>query len=322
MKWAGCVLVVMILITSFLTASENVQGKEKTETYEGLVNVNGVNIFCKFDGGENPVVVLDSAYGKDHLWTNVLAEELRETDEISVFQYDRPGLGQSDISKLERTPVNKAIELHSLLEARGIDSFYYVGSALGGLTIREYVYLYPNEVKGIVMMDCINEWQIEGIEDFLNSVDDSLLSKFISEFGKEDGTYDDLKNGINQIKKIKKFDSLRNIPLVVMSGNYHGFGDILDIYQNNFAGGENMENKWMEWQNNVAKLSDYSIKVDVDVYSYFIKKTETRYILNLIGVETEENNFIDQNLFFSERPYGVNLPLFRFFGLKSDGLGW
>lgn len=289
--------------------------------YQGLVNVSGTNFYCKLDGGLNPVVVLDAAYGKDHNWTNALADELRKTDKVDVFQYDRAGLGESEMTKNSRTPVNKARELHSILNARGVTKFYYIGYALSGFTIREYAYLYPNEVQGIVTLDCTTEDQIEGIEVFLNSLDKSLLKNFKDNFNKEDGTYEELKEGVMQIKKIKKFDSLRNIPLTAISGDDHGFGEILRACHRDESLGLEMESKWQKWQTNLTDLSDKSIHITLNVYSNFRKKTEVKSLLKMMEINFTENDYIDESLLFSEGVYGNNLPLFRFFAFIGDGLG-
>lgn len=315
-------VVVVTLVCSVLATSVSAKENGKIDSYGGFVDVDGVKIFCQVDGGDRPVVVLDAAYGKDHLWTNKLAEELRETKEVDIFQYDRPGLGKSDKSNLLRTPETKANELHAILKARGITRFYYMGYALSGLTIREYAYLYPGEIQGIVMLDCASEDQIEGIETFLNSINKSLAKKFKSNFMSEDGTYDDLKKGIEQIKKISKFDSLRKIPMVVISGEEHGFGDIFESVGRDFSDGVKMELKWKEWQNNLASLSDESVQIDVDVYSRFVQKTEVKSVLQLMKIEIRESDYIDTNLHFTEGDRPIDSLLFRFFGFVTDGLGW
>lgn len=291
--------------------------------YQGLVDINGTSLYCEVDGGKNPVVVLDSAYGKDHSWTNVLANELRKTEKVDVFQYDRAGLGMSDISLDSRTPLNKAQELHLLLNSQGITNFYYVGYALSSLTMRAYAYLYPEEIRGSVMLDCVSDDQIEGIELFLNSVDISLMENFKTGFIKEDGSYEELKIGLDQIKKIRKYDSFRNIPLTVISGDYHGFGDIFESYGKNFSDGELMEDKWNEWQNNLASISDKSRHIVLDVYYCFQKRTVTKLILETLGEKVDEKDYVDEPRFFSEGIYRKReWPLFRFFALINDGMGW
>ena len=278
--------------------------------------------YCELDEGASPIIVLDAPYGKDHVWTDVLADGLRETGEVRVFQYDRAGLGMSEAVITPRTPRNKAQELHLLLKAKGITKFYFVGYALSGFTVREYAYLYPGEILGIIMLDCATEDQIEGIDIFLNSVDKSLVKKFKANFKKIDGTFEDIKIGNKQIREIKKYDSLRDIPLTVVSGDYHGFAEISDVYDMAETKGIEMEEQWNEWQENLANLSNNSKHITLNVYSYFRNKTEIRLILEMLGFEVDKKNYVDRPLFFSEGICGDNLPLFRFFAFIADGLGW
>lgn len=293
------------------------------EFYHGFVEVDGISFYCEVDGGKNPVVVLDAAYGKSHIWTDVLAGELRKSKAVDIFQYDRAGLGDSSISDKQRTPLNKAQELHSILSARGVTNFYYVGYALSGLTIRAYAYLYPGEIQGVLMLDCASEDQIEGIETFLNSIDVSLMESFKTNFINEDGCYEEMKIGLDQIRRINKYDSFRNIPLTVASGNYHGFGDIFESSGKSFFDGEVMEKKWDEWQDCLAGISDKSRRVTLDVYYCFQKKTVTRLMLEIMRIKTNERDYVDEQRFFSEGVYRrESWPLFRFFAFVNDGLGW
>lgn len=302
---------VMFFCLMIMCMTENVcaQGKESD------------NFYFEFKEGSKPVVVLDAPYGKDHFWTTVLADELKKTKQVNIFQYDRAGLGKSKKTNTSRTPINKAKELHMLLKANGIDKFYYAGYALSGLTIRAYAYLYPGEVLGTVMMDCLTENQIEEIEPFLNSVSRPLMEKFKANF-KEEGSFADLKLGVEEIKKIKKYDCFRNIPLTVISGDYHGFDEILRTGGCSDSGGAEMEKKWNDYQAEIAEISDESKHITLNVYSHFRKKTEAKCILEMMGIDFNESDYIDEPLLFSEGVYGRNLPLFRFFSFVTDGLGW
>ena len=55
-----------------------------------------------------------------------------------------------------RTLPNYINELRLLLQKEGIEPPYIlVGHSLGGLIIRYYAHKYPNEVAGLVLIDCI-----------------------------------------------------------------------------------------------------------------------------------------------------------------------
>jgi len=103
-------------------------------------------------GSGSPTVVLESGISATCLnWRGVqkaLAELTR------VVAYDRAGLGWSDASDVPRTPSQIAAELHAALGAAGIEPPYVLaGHSFGGLAVRRFALLYPNEVAGVVLVD-------------------------------------------------------------------------------------------------------------------------------------------------------------------------
>jgi len=75
--------------------------------------------------------------------------------------YDRSGLGWSSPCRSARTPANIAAELHDLLQCGGIKPPYIlVGHSFGGLVMRRFALLYPDEVTGVVLVDPMRceEW--------------------------------------------------------------------------------------------------------------------------------------------------------------------
>jgi len=75
--------------------------------------------------------------------------------------YDRGGLGWSSPSRTARTPGNIAHELHSMLQHAGIKPPYIlVGHSFGGLVMRRYALLYPEDVASVLLVDPMRceEW--------------------------------------------------------------------------------------------------------------------------------------------------------------------
>jgi pimeloyl-ACP methyl ester carboxylesterase len=95
--------------------------------------------------------------------TNLNWFHIQET--VSRFagtaSYDRGGLGWSSPARTARTPGNIAVELHDMLERAGIKPPYVlVGHSFGGLVMRRYALLFPEEVSGVVLVDPMRceEW--------------------------------------------------------------------------------------------------------------------------------------------------------------------
>lgn len=75
-----------------------------------------------------------------------------------VCTYDRAGYGWSEKGKSPRTFEQAVFELKILLQKKGIKPpFILVGHSLGGPIIRIFQNKYPEEVKGIVLVDALYE---------------------------------------------------------------------------------------------------------------------------------------------------------------------
>jgi pimeloyl-ACP methyl ester carboxylesterase len=76
------------------------------------------------------------------------------SDKGKVLVYDRAGYGKSSVSTLSRTPQNMAAELNKLLYSIGIESdVIIIGHSQGGLNAVEYAVMYPDRVKGLILLD-------------------------------------------------------------------------------------------------------------------------------------------------------------------------
>jgi len=110
-------------------------------------------------GSGGPTVLFESGIAA----TNLNWRQIQEI--VSQFthtaSYDRGGLGWSSPTSSVRTPSNIACELHEMLESAGIKPPYIlVGHSFGGLVMRRYALLYPEDVAGAVLVDPMRceEW--------------------------------------------------------------------------------------------------------------------------------------------------------------------
>ncbi|MES2606784.1 MAG: alpha/beta fold hydrolase, partial [Pseudomonadota bacterium] len=82
----------------------------------------------------------------------------RTQDTVSEFAttiaYDRAGTGGSSDGALPRDGRQAALELHAALQNSGVPPPYVlVGHSLGGLYVRIYAAMYPQEVAALVLVD-------------------------------------------------------------------------------------------------------------------------------------------------------------------------
>lgn len=79
----------------------------------------------------------------------------------SVVVYSRSGDGRSEPGPGDHSARTCAAELHALLAHLKIQPPYVlVGRSYGGILVRLYTSLYPNEVAGMVLVDATHEQQV------------------------------------------------------------------------------------------------------------------------------------------------------------------
>jgi pimeloyl-ACP methyl ester carboxylesterase len=106
-----------------------------------------------------PTVLFEAGIAATNLnWFHIQETVARFTGTAS---YDRGGLGWSSPNRTARTPGNIAWELHDMLQKAGIEPPYIlVGHSFGGLVMRRFALLFPDEVVSVLLVDPMRceEW--------------------------------------------------------------------------------------------------------------------------------------------------------------------
>jgi pimeloyl-ACP methyl ester carboxylesterase len=128
-----------------------------------LVQVGKLKVEAKIEGAGSPAVIFESGFtGGLFLWGPVQSQVGNETQTLS---YERAGLGRSDLSAEPRSAERIARELHALLAAKAIAPPYIlVGHSAGGLYVRIFAHMYPNEIAGLVLVDPATEEDYERMQ--------------------------------------------------------------------------------------------------------------------------------------------------------------
>ncbi|MDQ7950072.1 MAG: alpha/beta hydrolase [Pedobacter sp.] len=124
---------------------------------EQLVSVNGNQFNVKIKGLENrqpndPVIIFENGMGVDLQNWNKIFDPLSAF--APVLSYDRAGIGKSGKQFQSPTPAFVAKNLHAILHQLHIPPPYIlVGHSLGGVYIRGFAGIYPEEIAGLVFID-------------------------------------------------------------------------------------------------------------------------------------------------------------------------
>ncbi len=141
-----------------------------------LVDVGGYRMHLYCTGEGDSTVILDAGLNDFFVsWAKVQPEIAKAA---RVCSYDRAGLGWSEAGPYPRTNELMAEELHALLTNAGVKSPYIlVGHSFGGITMRVFALMYPDEVTGMVLVDSAHENQIARLP-FLQDATEQLVSQF------------------------------------------------------------------------------------------------------------------------------------------------
>ena len=165
-------------------------------------------LVCCYSYGQERYVTIDQQkfrikeFGKGDItviFENGMSDSLETwgsiPDSISkyarVFLYDRADIGKSDSSRLERTIPNMVIELRSILHNQDINPpFVLVGHSLGGLITRYFAGNYPDEIKGLLLLDPApesywNSMSKKDLQNYIKGGNEWYETKFPEKYRKE-----------------------------------------------------------------------------------------------------------------------------------------
>ncbi len=115
-------------------------------------DIGSANIAYRIYGIGEKTLVIDSCLGSCSAEWWHIGEAL--SDKYKILVYDRAGYGESTTSTLLRTPQNIALELNKLLKSLNMDKdIVIVGHSQGGLNAIQYTSMYPDQIRGLILID-------------------------------------------------------------------------------------------------------------------------------------------------------------------------
>lgn len=157
------VLAALMVVGMFAESLAERRDRKRYPAPGQLVTVEGRQMHMHFSGERqpgDPIVILETGMGSwSFYWWLMQSSVAKFT---RVCSYDRFGFGWSDSGEPPRSAPRIAEELHAALQTAGEPGPYLlVGHSLGGVFVRQFARLYPNEICGMVLVDSAHEDQLE-----------------------------------------------------------------------------------------------------------------------------------------------------------------
>lgn len=159
MKWIWRIVIAIVALIAIIVlagcAYQSIAESNEARTYPppgNLIDVGGHKLHLYCVGNGTPTVILDAAFpAQVSNWVWVQSQIAKTT---RVCAYDRAGHGWSDLGPEPRDAQQQARELKTLLEkANERGPFVLVGHSLGGLYVREFADMFPDQVAGMVLIE-------------------------------------------------------------------------------------------------------------------------------------------------------------------------
>lgn len=186
---------------------------------DSYATIGRSKIFYHAYGKGNTTVVFVSGLGDDHnTWQTV-------QDSISGFaytiSYDRAGLGKSEYHGEKKDIASLAHELHLLVNTiKAHKPFILVGHSLGCQIVKEYSFLYPHDIKGIIFVDPgYNEEKLRArVADSVWQQREQALKKYLPEFNAAQKA--ELKKANESSAISDGIKSLPKVPIVLFTATH------------------------------------------------------------------------------------------------------
>ena len=223
---------------------------------------DGRQLYLTCRGGGSPTVVMEAGgAGHSGSWRFV-QPDVSEFTRVCV--YDRAGTGRSESVRPHGTTQAITEELHALLGAAGVNRPYVlVGHSLGGIIVRQFATDFPNEIKGMGLVDSSQGDVRAGLQGVLTP-----------EQWEQYGPHDDgfvLPEGTELLGP-----DLADIPLVVLTVGLMGTGPPSDV-------AERIQEHRLEMHRELLTLSTNSIHMIAEKSDHGILRNQPEIVVDAIS---------------------------------------
>ncbi|MFU8691602.1 alpha/beta fold hydrolase [Rossellomorea sp. FS2] len=203
------------------------------------VNIEGVELYYEYTRSfsDRLTIVFESGYGWDLTNWDPIRNDVSTF--ANVFLYDRDGIGRSGRSNKPKHSIQIIKNLRNLLiKAEVKPPYLLVGHSFGGVNVRLFANLYPEEVAGVMLLDAVHEEQNKKMVPlFAQNVQREYYGQFTVE-----ASLEEFEESLEQVKGI----NLGKTPLLVITGGSQPHHTTHSMDQ------------WMTFQKELAALSTRS----------------------------------------------------------------
>ncbi len=145
--------------------------------------------------------------------------------------------------------------------------YIIVAHSIGGFNARLFADSYPEEVAGIIFVDAAHEEMFSLYKLLAPKEYENTRGEFVN----PEGTFDDLLNSAAEVRKARRSDGLRNIPITVLSAE----NTDLNVPGTILVG-------WAQLQRDITTLSDNSKQITVKGSGHMIQDDNPQAIIDEI----------------------------------------
>lgn len=276
-----------------------------------MVDVGGYKMHLYCVGQGSPTVILAAGLDDFSIGWSLVQPVVAKT--TRVCSYDRAGLGWSESSPEPRTSENMLKELHTLLvNGKVYPPYVLVDHSFGGALVRLYAQGYPDEVKGMVLVDSAPDDLFNRVPVWRNAIEQNirmfrilaslnslgflaLAPEKIPNYGLPADALDQYRAilvatlffqiGIDEnvafeenlagVRLGHRY-SLEKMPVVVLS---RGYWDDMPISESD---NQRAWQAWQEMQSNLVSLSSDSKQIVAEQSEHFIQLQEPQLVIDAI----------------------------------------
>jgi pimeloyl-ACP methyl ester carboxylesterase len=242
---------------------------------ERMVVFDDYQLHISETGRGQPTVIIEAALGSGLASYDTLQTAISKL--TKVLSYDRPGLGKSSRSPNPRTLPVYMIELKLLLKKENIQPPYIlVGHSLGGLLIRYYTHQFPDEIVGLVFIDCVHEDWLEYIRTTHSDEEVKMFNKVIDPHQYTGVLKDEWQQFEYNCELIRGIEIPQHIPTRIITATQYGHDQQMLGYHP-----EDMT-EWANMQARMMKNVKDAQQIITDRSGHSIQLTEPELIINAV----------------------------------------